>query len=113
MNQSSVANKLSPACPDFLLLHMWTVYILLCSDGTHYVGCTSDINERMQRHARGEVHYTSTRLPALLIHQSVFADKQKAFQKSNGGVAQKIPFIFCRGKSFLLQANDSDQPLRL
>jgi putative endonuclease len=42
---------------------MHYVYILLCADGTYYVGCTKNYKDRMARHRRGEVKYTSTRRP--------------------------------------------------
>ena len=45
---------------------MYYVYILLCADGKYYVGCTRDYKDRMSRHQRGEVNYTSTRLPVEL-----------------------------------------------
>jgi putative endonuclease len=34
---------------------------------------------RMERHAKGTVHYTSTRLPVELITYIVFHDKYKAY----------------------------------
>jgi len=35
----------------FLLYGQITiVYILKCSDGTHYIGCTSDVENRLKRH---------------------------------------------------------------
>ena len=58
---------------------MWVVYILKCSDNTYYVGCTEDINERLDRHKKGQVQYTSTRLPIELAHHSIFPDKYKAY----------------------------------
>ena len=61
----------------FELMH--TVYILKCSDGSHYVGCTSNLENRLIRHGRGEVHYTSTRLPVEVETTINFNDKYKAF----------------------------------
>ena len=74
---------------------MWIVYILKCSDGTYYVGCTKDIKERVSRHGNGEVKYTSSRLPLEIAHQSVFYDKYKAcefekYLKSGSGRAFAI-----------------------
>ena len=71
---------------------MWTVYLLKCSDGTYYTGCTSDLDERLIRHNKKEVSYTSTRLPVELITYIVFSDKYKAFNferylKSGSGKA--------------------------
>ena len=74
---------------------MWTVYILKCADNTYYVGCTNDIEDRLKRHNRGEVHYTSSRLPVNIAHQSLFYDKYKAYEfekylKSGSGRAFSI-----------------------
>jgi putative endonuclease len=74
---------------------MWTVYILKCSDNTYYVGCTSDIDQRLIRHNKGEVKYTASRLPIQIVHQSVFYDKYKAYEfeiylKSGSGRAFSI-----------------------
>jgi len=72
--------------------YMWHVYILKCSDGTYYTGCTNNITERLMRHERGEVSYTSSRLPFELVTFIVFTDKYKAFNfekylKSGSGKA--------------------------
>ncbi len=57
----------------------WSVYLLRCADGMLYTGCTSDLQARMERHGKGTVHYTSTRLPVELITYIVFHDKYKAY----------------------------------
>lgn len=59
---------------------MWFVYILLCADGTYYYGCTSDIDKRLVRHEKGEVSYTSVRLPLQLVCYIAFTDRYKAYQ---------------------------------
>jgi predicted GIY-YIG superfamily endonuclease len=71
---------------------MWHVYLLKCIDGTIYTGCTSNLEERLQRHRKGEVSYTSTRLPVEIITYITFTDKYKAFNfekylKSGSGKA--------------------------
>ena len=71
---------------------MWNVYILKCCDGTYYTGCTNNISERLKRHNKGEVLYTSTRLPLELVTYIVFTDKYKAYNfekylKSGSGKA--------------------------
>jgi putative endonuclease len=58
---------------------MWFVYILKCSDGTFYTGCTSNLEERIKRHLKGENTYTRYRLPVLLITYFAFNDKYKAY----------------------------------
>lgn len=59
---------------------MQTVYILKCSDGTFYYGCTSDLKSRLIRHLNGKVSYTSERLPVEVVTYIVFSEKWKAFK---------------------------------
>jgi putative endonuclease len=78
---------------------MYTVYILKCSDNTYYVCCTNDINDRLIRHQKGKISYTSKRLPVTLVHQSVFIDKCKAYAfeiylKSGSGRAFAIRRLY-------------------
>jgi len=58
----------------------WHVYILECCDGTYYTGCTSNIQDRLKRHAKGENKYTSTRLPVKLIVYTTFYNKYAAYE---------------------------------
>ncbi|MCF8255590.1 MAG: GIY-YIG nuclease family protein [Bacteroidia bacterium] len=58
----------------------YTVYILHCRDGKHYVGCTVNLNERLKRHNRGNCNYTKSRIPLELITYIVFNDKYLAFK---------------------------------
>lgn len=58
----------------------WYVYILLCIDNTHYTGCTSNIDERLKRHSKGQVEYTKSRLPVKIVFYATFADKYKAYE---------------------------------
>ncbi len=79
---------------------MWTVYILKCKDGTYYVGCTQNFEERLKRHYLGQVKYTATRLPLEIAHLSVFPDKYKAYEfeiylKSGSGRAFAKKRLHC------------------
>jgi len=58
---------------------MHTVYILRCADGSHYVGCTNSLQNRMLRHNRGEVHYTKSHLPLEVITTINFEGRYKAY----------------------------------
>ena len=58
----------------------WTVYILRCVDGTNYTGCTKNLIRRLERHQKGYIHYTKTRLPIQLVTFTSFNDKYKAFK---------------------------------
>ena len=58
----------------------WTVYILICSDGKIYTGCTNNVDDRMIRHNKGEVFSTQKRLPVTLVLTIIFHDKYKAYK---------------------------------
>jgi predicted GIY-YIG superfamily endonuclease len=58
---------------------MCYVYILKCSDGNHYTGCTSDLKVRFSRHQNGLVQSTKSRRPVELLIYIAFADKYKAY----------------------------------
>jgi predicted GIY-YIG superfamily endonuclease len=62
---------------------MQYVYILLCSDGETYVGCSSDLKDRFQRHKYGYVLATKSRLPVKLVFYCAFVNKFKAFEFEN------------------------------
>jgi putative endonuclease len=59
---------------------MYTVYILECTDGKPYTGCTENLEERLERHDKGYVPATVGRRPIRLITHIVFTDKYKAFE---------------------------------
>ena len=71
------------------------VYILKCSDNTYYTGHTSNLDERLKRHNKGENNYTKPRRPVVLVTYLAFVDKYKAFEfekylKSGSGKAFAI-----------------------
>jgi predicted GIY-YIG superfamily endonuclease len=55
------------------------VYILNCSDGKPYTGCTDDLKNRLDRHQKGQVLATKNRLPIKLISYFAFSNKYTAF----------------------------------
>ena len=57
---------------------MYYVYALKCSNG-YYIGCTSDLGERIPHHKKGQVPATKNRLPITLIAYFAFANKYTAF----------------------------------
>jgi putative endonuclease len=74
------------------VLIMEYVYILKCADNTYYTGHTADLDERLQRHNKGEIIYTRPRRPVVLITYLAFSDKYKAinfekYLKSGSGKA--------------------------
>lgn len=58
----------------------WYVYLLSCADGTCYVGCTSNLKERLHRHRQGWVLSTKARLPMRLQMYHVFDNKHQAYR---------------------------------
>lgn len=70
----------------------YAVYILKCANGKHYTGYTTNITNRLLAHKKSEVSFTKDKLPVELIHLSLFADKQKAYNferylKTGSGIA--------------------------
>ena len=59
---------------------MHYVYILLCSNGEYYKGCTNNIEDRLHRHQSGWVEATKGVLPVQLITYTAFSDKYKAYE---------------------------------
>jgi len=59
---------------------MYYVYLLKCSDGKPYTGCTEDLKERIERHKNGHVPATATLLPIKLVSYIAIQDKYKAFE---------------------------------
>jgi putative endonuclease len=51
------------------------VYILKCSDGSYYAGCTTNLEQRIQEHNFKKYdNYTSTRLLVELVYSQQFAN---------------------------------------
>ena len=56
------------------------VYIVRCSDGSYYVGSTTDLNARIQQHnLGGGARYTETRRPVVLVWALEFPSVRAAF----------------------------------
>jgi len=71
---------------------MWYVYLLKCYDGSIYTGCTNNLENRLERHNKKQVHYTRDKLPVELVTYLAFTDKYKAYNfekylKSGSGIA--------------------------
>ncbi len=62
------------------LIRGW-VYILKCSDGSYYVGITTDLVRRMNEHIMGTFKgYTSHRLPIELVYSECFNTIKEAME---------------------------------
>jgi putative endonuclease len=60
---------------------MFYVYVLWCADRMFYIGFSSDLKERIQRHKNGEVTATRPRLPIRLIFYECYLDKYDALRR--------------------------------
>ena len=61
---------------------MYYVYILYSrKDNKLYVGCTTNLESRLKRHANGFIPATKYRRPLALIHSEKFLDKAIAFNR--------------------------------
>ena len=58
---------------------MWQVCILKCNDGSNYTGCTANIFDRLDRHTKGQIDYTASRLPVDLIVTISFNNKYRDY----------------------------------
>lgn len=58
---------------------MYYIYSLKCKDG-YYIGCTNNLEERLERHRKGNVPATVNRLPVNLDFCFAILDKYKAFK---------------------------------
>ncbi len=58
------------------------VYILQSEkDGTYYVGCTGNLEERLRRHNQGRGSYTKGKGPWKLIYEEVFHSRGEAMKR--------------------------------
>jgi putative endonuclease len=75
---------------------MYYVYIIQSKkDLSYYVGITEDLKARLQEHNRGNVKYTSSKIPYEITWYCAFKEKSKAlsFEKY---LKQGSGFVFAR-----------------
>jgi putative endonuclease len=59
---------------------MGWMYILLCGDGSYYVGSTTNLALRFAQHSSGEgANYTKRRLPVQLVFAQEFSTVAEAY----------------------------------
>jgi len=57
-------------------------YVLKCErTGTFYTGATSDLDKRLEQHMKGQVYYTKSRLPVILIYFEACLNKDDAYRR--------------------------------
>lgn len=62
----------------------WTVYILLCADGTLYTGITTNPTKRIRQHngeITGGAKYTRSRRPCTMIYQELAENRSLASKR--------------------------------
>lgn len=60
---------------------MWTTYVLLCADGTLYIGITNNLERRLKQHRAGLASkYTRSRLPVRLLCARPCRDRSHALR---------------------------------
>lgn len=65
-----------------MLCMAYSVYILQSArDGSYYVGCTQDIEQRLQRHNQGRSQYTKTKRPWTLVYCEEHPDRSSALKR--------------------------------
>lgn len=74
------------------------VCVLLCPDGTYYVGCTTDLVERLRVHNDGHgSEHTRTRLPVHVVyserHESWSAARKRESQVKKWSHAKKQALV--------------------
>jgi len=58
------------------------MYILKCSDGSYYTGCTKDMDKRLWQHQNGQgANHTKNRLPVQLIYVENYERIDEAFSR--------------------------------
>lgn len=68
-------------CSDECYITDWSVYLLSCSDGTFYCGCTNNIDKRIEAHNSGSgAKYTRSRTPVKLIAYTNFLNRSDALK---------------------------------
>jgi len=70
---------------------MWHVYMLVCKDGTLYIGSTTDLERRVREHNEGSLgaKYTRARRPVSLAYSRRFKNRANA-QKEEARI-KKLP----------------------
>lgn len=69
---------------------MYFVYVLLCGDGKHYTGYSTEVIARLARHQNREVFSTKYRQPVELIFYEAFkhqadAKRREGYLKTTAG----------------------------
>jgi putative endonuclease len=82
------------------------IYILKCSDGSYYTGCTSNLERRINEHnfSKYPTAYTSKKLPVELVYSNKLSNVEDAikFERQIKGWSRKKKEALIRGDFELL-----------
>ena len=82
----------------------WQVYIILCSDNSLYTGITTDLERRLQQHAKGKgAKYFRGRNPLKVVFLESGYTRSTAFQR------ELIIKAMTRGEKYLLIASEGNK----
>lgn len=64
---------------------MYSVYIVECADKSFYVGCTNDLEKRIEQHNESKwgAHYTKMRRPVVLKYSEEYETLIKARRRES------------------------------
>jgi putative endonuclease len=76
----------------------WSVYIVICSDGTYYTGASNNVDKRIHKHNSGKgAKYTRSRLPVSLVAKKDGLTKSEAlsleYKVKNKNKNNKVDFL--------------------
>lgn len=61
---------------------MWFVYILLCNDGSYYIGTSNNVEKRVKNHLGGNGgRYTRSHKPQKLVYKEELTTKSEALKR--------------------------------
>lgn len=98
-------------CPE-LIEGQHAVYILRCSDATYYVGCTSNVLQRLREHHTGKAAlWTAIRRPIVLVyvevHDTLLGARRRESQIKGWARVKKKKLIRGEWEKFLARRGSS------
>lgn len=78
------ANRIPPAAgrPIGYFIEMYSAYILKSlKDGSYYIGSTSDLKSRLERHNAGHSRFTRLRTPYKVVYAEHFETRAQAVRR--------------------------------
>ena len=61
---------------------MWFVYILLCNNGSYYIGSSNNVDQRVKDHLNGKGgRFTRSHKPQKLVYKEELPNKSEALKR--------------------------------